>query len=272
MFLVAYPRETQEMVLDAHNRAFAFFGGVPERMVYDNPKTIVQTVLVGKAREFHPRFLMLANHYLFEPVACTPASGWGEAGFRKACFALPQPARCANRAVGRGAKGKWRTRWAMSGNGVSPPGRPLLTWLPSMSGWRPGAGSWPSGPTRWRRNAASPRCLRRNSLDYGSSPRSLMATSSSLAGCLPPAWWPMTETVTASRLNLRGSGCHYGPGLTGSAWWRMGGPWRNMPAVSVGSGCCLILGTTCRSWRRSREPCAMEHPSSTGHYPLPLPQ
>jgi transposase len=35
MFVVAYPRETQEMVFDAHNRAFAFFGGVPERMVYD---------------------------------------------------------------------------------------------------------------------------------------------------------------------------------------------------------------------------------------------
>jgi transposase len=31
MFVVAYPRETQEMVLDAHNRAFAFFGGVPIR-------------------------------------------------------------------------------------------------------------------------------------------------------------------------------------------------------------------------------------------------
>jgi transposase len=29
MFVVAYPRETQEMVMDAHNRAFAFFGGVP---------------------------------------------------------------------------------------------------------------------------------------------------------------------------------------------------------------------------------------------------
>jgi hypothetical protein len=36
MFVVAYPRETQEMVFDAHNRAFAFFGGVPQRMVYDN--------------------------------------------------------------------------------------------------------------------------------------------------------------------------------------------------------------------------------------------
>jgi transposase len=33
MFLMAYPRETQEMVLDAHIRAFAYFGGVPQRMV-----------------------------------------------------------------------------------------------------------------------------------------------------------------------------------------------------------------------------------------------
>ena len=76
LFLAAYPRETQEMVFDAHNRAFAFFGGVPERMVYDNPKTIVQTILTGKERQFNRRFLALANHYLFEPIACTPASGW----------------------------------------------------------------------------------------------------------------------------------------------------------------------------------------------------
>jgi len=33
MFVVAYPCETQEMVLDAHNKAFVFFGGVPLRMV-----------------------------------------------------------------------------------------------------------------------------------------------------------------------------------------------------------------------------------------------
>ncbi len=32
MFVAAYPRETQERVLDAHNQAFAFFGGVPKRM------------------------------------------------------------------------------------------------------------------------------------------------------------------------------------------------------------------------------------------------
>lgn len=76
MFVVAYPCETQEMVFDAHNQAFAFFGGVPKRMVYDNLKTVVDAIFVGKERRFNRRFLTLANHYLFEPVACTPESGW----------------------------------------------------------------------------------------------------------------------------------------------------------------------------------------------------
>jgi len=76
MFVVAYPREIQEMVLDAHVRAFAFFGGVPARLIYDNLKAVVDTVYSGKERQFNRRFLTMANHYLFEPVACTPASGW----------------------------------------------------------------------------------------------------------------------------------------------------------------------------------------------------
>jgi transposase len=76
MFVVAYPREIQEMVLDAHVCAFAFFGGVPARLIYDNLKTVVDTVYSGKERQFNRRFLTMANHYLFEPVACTPASGW----------------------------------------------------------------------------------------------------------------------------------------------------------------------------------------------------
>lgn len=76
MFVVAYPRESQEMVFDAHIRAFGFFGGVPQRMVYDNLKTVVEAIFTGKERQFNRRFLALANHYLFEPVACTPESGW----------------------------------------------------------------------------------------------------------------------------------------------------------------------------------------------------
>ena len=46
------------------------------RMVYDNLKAVVETIFIGKERRFNRRFMALANHYLFEPVACTPASGW----------------------------------------------------------------------------------------------------------------------------------------------------------------------------------------------------
>ncbi len=74
--VVAYLRETLEMVMDAHNQAFTRWGGVPKQMVYDNLTTVVDKVLQGKNRHFNRRFMALANHYLFEPVACTPAAGW----------------------------------------------------------------------------------------------------------------------------------------------------------------------------------------------------
>ena len=75
-FVVAYMNEKQEMVLDAFARALSFFGGVPRRVIIDNPKTMVTFVSRSKDRIFHPRFLALMNHYVIEPVACTPASGW----------------------------------------------------------------------------------------------------------------------------------------------------------------------------------------------------
>jgi len=75
-FCRAYMRETLEMVLDAHLQAFEFFGGACRRGIYDNLKTVVNKVLMGKNRVFNRRFQTLASHYLFEPVACTPAAGW----------------------------------------------------------------------------------------------------------------------------------------------------------------------------------------------------
>ena len=76
MFVRAYPRETQEMVFDAHERAFAFFKGACARGVYDNMKTAVETIFIGKDRQYNRRFLQMCSHHLVEPVACTPASGW----------------------------------------------------------------------------------------------------------------------------------------------------------------------------------------------------
>ena len=72
----AYPRETQEMVFDAHERAFAFFRGACTRGIYDNMKTAVDAIFVGKDRRYNRRFLQMCSHHLVEPVACTPASGW----------------------------------------------------------------------------------------------------------------------------------------------------------------------------------------------------
>ncbi|BBC73480.1 hypothetical protein AEB_P2612 [Altererythrobacter sp. B11] len=76
VYVRAYPRETQEMVFDAHARGFAFFGGVPLRGIYDNMKTAVTAVFAGKERVFNRRFLVMADHYMVEPTACSPAAGW----------------------------------------------------------------------------------------------------------------------------------------------------------------------------------------------------
>ncbi len=75
-FVRAYPREAQEIVFDAHEKAFAFFGGACQRGIYDNMKTAVDALFVGKERKFNRRFEQMCSHYLVEPVACTPAAGW----------------------------------------------------------------------------------------------------------------------------------------------------------------------------------------------------
>jgi len=76
LFVRAYPRETQEMVFDAHDRAFALFKGACGRGIYDNMKTAVEKIFVGKQRLYNRRFLQMCSHYLVDPIACTPASGW----------------------------------------------------------------------------------------------------------------------------------------------------------------------------------------------------
>ncbi|MDK2770576.1 IS21 family transposase [Sphingopyxis sp. SE2] len=76
VYVRAYPRESQEMLFDAHARGFAFFGGVPGRGIYDNMKTAVTSVFTGKERVFNRRFLIMTAHYMIEPTACSPAAGW----------------------------------------------------------------------------------------------------------------------------------------------------------------------------------------------------
>ena len=97
LFVRAYLRETQEMVFDAHEKAFAFFKGVPTRGIYDNMKTAVDAVFVGKERRFNRRFAQLMSHHLVEPTACTPAAGWekgqveNQVGVVRKRFFAPRP-------------------------------------------------------------------------------------------------------------------------------------------------------------------------------------
>lgn len=96
-FVRAYPRETQEMVFDAHDKAFAFFGGACSRGIYDNMKTAVDAIFVGKDRAYNRRFQQMCGHYLVDPVACTPASGWekgqveNQVGVLRRRFFVPRP-------------------------------------------------------------------------------------------------------------------------------------------------------------------------------------
>ena len=74
--LVAYFTQSHEMLFDAHARAFAVFGGVPRRGIYDNMKTAVDKVGKGKERSVNARFEAMTGHYLFEHEFCNRAAGW----------------------------------------------------------------------------------------------------------------------------------------------------------------------------------------------------
>jgi transposase len=81
--LRAYLLQTHEMLFDAHNHAFAVWGGVPRRGIYDNMKTAVDRVRSGKRRDVNARFAAMASHYLFEAEFCNPASGWEKGQIEK---------------------------------------------------------------------------------------------------------------------------------------------------------------------------------------------
>ena len=74
-----YERQDQLAFLDGHVRAFAHFGGVPRRTVYDNLSAAVRRVQFPR-RALTVRFAALASHYLFEPSFARPGEGHDKGG------------------------------------------------------------------------------------------------------------------------------------------------------------------------------------------------
>ncbi|MXW69759.1 MAG: IS21 family transposase [Acidimicrobiia bacterium] len=74
-----YERQDQLAFLDGHVRAFAHFGGVPRRMIYDNLSAAVRRVQFPR-RRLTERFAALASHYAFEPSFARPRQGHDKDG------------------------------------------------------------------------------------------------------------------------------------------------------------------------------------------------
>ena len=74
-FVAAYPAATTEAWLDGHNRAFVFFGGVPQSILYDNDKCLVSRILSDGTRQRTRAFSGLQSHYLFEDRYGRPGKG-----------------------------------------------------------------------------------------------------------------------------------------------------------------------------------------------------
>ena len=97
IFIKAYPAETTEAFCDGHNAAFAFFGGVPLSMLYDNTTIAVAKICGDGKRERTRAFAELQSHYLFEDKFGRPAKGndkghvEGAVGYGRRNYLVPAP-------------------------------------------------------------------------------------------------------------------------------------------------------------------------------------
>ena len=97
IFVVAYPAETTEAFCDGHVKAFQFFGGVPQSILYDNTKIAVARILGDGKRQRTRVFSELQSHYLFTDRFGRPGKGndkgkvEGLVGFARRNFLVPIP-------------------------------------------------------------------------------------------------------------------------------------------------------------------------------------
>ena len=68
----AYLHATQQAFFEAHEAAFAYFGGVFHTLRYDNLASAVKKVVRGYTRDEHTRFISFRSHWQFSAEFCTP--------------------------------------------------------------------------------------------------------------------------------------------------------------------------------------------------------
>lgn len=96
-FHCAYLHATQQAFLEAHELAFAWFGGVFARLRYDNLKAAVKRIVRGSRREETERFIAFRSHWGFQAEFCSPGEAQekggveGESGYFRRNHLTPVP-------------------------------------------------------------------------------------------------------------------------------------------------------------------------------------
>ena len=100
-FVKAYPAETTEAFRDGHVSAFAFLGGAPQSILYDNTRLAVARILGDGRRKRTRAFTELQSHYRFEDRFGRPGKGndqgkvegkvEGMVGYLRRNFLVPVP-------------------------------------------------------------------------------------------------------------------------------------------------------------------------------------
>ena len=96
-FVIAFPAENTESFLEGHNQAFAYFGGVPRTILYDNTRIAVKEIAGDGERKPTEAFSGLQSHYLFAAKFGRPGKGndkgnvEGLVGYARRNFLVPVP-------------------------------------------------------------------------------------------------------------------------------------------------------------------------------------
>jgi len=96
-YVRAYPRANTEAWLDGHVHAFAFFGVVPQSVLYDNDRCLVAKIMPDGARKRTQRFSAMLSHYVINDRYGRPGKGndkgkvEGLVGYARRNFMVPMP-------------------------------------------------------------------------------------------------------------------------------------------------------------------------------------
>ena len=96
-YVRAYPAATTEAWLDGHVHAFAFFGAVPQSILYDNDRCLVARIMPDGTRQRTRRFSAMLSHYVVRDRYGRPGKGndkgavEGLVGYARRNFMVPVP-------------------------------------------------------------------------------------------------------------------------------------------------------------------------------------